>query len=190
MCRFVTAGRSKFVSKTVEAHNQDVNFNKVTDMKKMFLSIAVLAMLCSCAGESGKTEQTSADTATVATQQVANEQAAPVAKETTEEHGAEVAVLTDKAQLTATDKPVVVDFGATWCGPCQKFKPNFAAVAKKYADKANFVYVDVDKWQDLAAEFGAQSIPTVVIVKTDGKKVTKTGYMTEEEFAAFVNSNL
>lgn len=159
-------------------------------MKKMFLSIAVLAMLCSCAGESGKTEQASADTVTVATQQATTEQAAPVAKEASEEHGAEVAVLTDKAQLTATDKPVVVDFGATWCGPCQKFKPNFAAVAKKNADKANFVYVDVDKWQEVAADFGAQSIPTVVIVKTDGKKVTKTGFMTEEEFTEFVNANI
>lgn len=154
-------------------------------MKKLFLSIAVFAMLCSCAGESGKTEQTATDTATVVT-----EQTAPAEQQAAEEHGAEVTVLTDKAQLNATDKPVIVDFGATWCGPCQRFKPNFAAVAKKYADKANFVYVDVDKWQDLAAEFGAQSIPTVVIVKTDGKKVTKIGYMTEEEFAAFVNSNL
>ena len=156
-------------------------------MKKMFLSIAVFAMLCSCAGESGKTEQATADTATVA---ATTEQTTPVAKEATEEHGAEVTILTDKAQLNATNKPVIVDFGATWCGPCQKFKPNFAAVAKKYADKANFIYVDVDKWQEVATEFGAQSIPTVVIIKTNGKKEVKTGYMTEEEFDEFVNSNL
>lgn len=154
-------------------------------MKKMFLSIAVFAVLCSCAGESGKTEQAAADSATVVT-----EQAAPAEQQATEEHGTEVMALADKAQLTATDKPVIVDFGATWCGPCQKFKPNFAAVAKKYADKANFLYVDIDKWQDVATEFGAQSIPTVVIVKTDGAKEVKTGYMTEEEFAEFVNSNL
>lgn len=154
-------------------------------MKKLFLSIAVFAVLCSCAGESGKTEQTATDTATVVT-----EQAAPVEQQATEEHGTEVTVLTDKAQLTATDKPVVVDFGATWCGPCQKFKPNFAAVAKKYANKANFVYVDVDKWQDLATEFNAPPIPKIVIIKADGSKEVKTGYMTEEEFAEFVNSNL
>jgi thioredoxin 1 len=62
------------------------------------------------------------------------------------------------------DGIALVDFWATWCGPCRKFSPIFDSVAEKYDDIA-FGKVDVDAEPALAAQFGVQSIPTLLVVR-------------------------
>ena len=88
------------------------------------------------------------------------------------------------------EKPVIIDFNAKWCMPCKQFAPHFESVAQKTGDKAVFVSVDIDEWQDIANEFGAQAIPMVVIVKPNGEKVSHVGYMSEAEFEEFVAKNI
>ena len=84
----------------------------------------------------------------------------------------------------------VIDFFATWCGPCRMMAPIFESVGKKMSGKANFVKVDVDESEDLARKFGVMSIPTMVILK-DGNLVAKrVGLMQADALEQWVNENL
>lgn len=89
--------------------------------------------------------------------------------------------------------PIVIDFNATWCGPCQKFGPVFHKVAAEYQGKANFASADVDVCKKLADQFKIGSIPAVMIIYPSAAKkdnVTSVGYMDEDAFKAFLDSNL
>ena len=79
-------------------------------------------------------------------------------------------------------RPAIVDFYATWCGPCRQFAPNFHAVAAKYNGKAAFYSIDVDQNPRLAAQYNIQSIPTVVYVQPDGTTTSTSGYLDRSEF--------
>lgn len=73
-------------------------------------------------------------------------------------------------EVVGAGVPVVVDFGATWCGPCQALAPHYEKLATEFAGKAKLFKVDVDDEGDLAAKFGIMSVPTVLFFK-GGKKV-------------------
>lgn len=78
----------------------------------------------------------------------------------------------------------VVDFYATWCGPCKMFGPIFEEVAGE--NNYNFIKLDVDKNSDRARQYGVMSIPTIILFK-DGKELKrKTGFMSKEEFIEFL----
>lgn len=77
----------------------------------------------------------------------------------------------DEKVLKAT-KPVVVDFNASWCGPCQTMRPIFHKLAHELSDKFVFVAVDVDAFGDLAQRYSVQGVPTFVFFK-DGKEVER-----------------
>ena len=70
--------------------------------------------------------------------------------------------------FVATGKPVVIDFWATWCGPCQKMGPVIEQLAADYEGKAIVGKCDVDENEELAMQFSVRSIPTVVFLK-DGE---------------------
>ena len=67
--------------------------------------------------------------------------------------------------LIAGDQPVVLDFGATWCGPCQMVAPIIDELAKEYEGKVVIGKCDVDQDQDLPGRFGVRNIPTIIFVK-------------------------
>lgn len=73
-------------------------------------------------------------------------------------------------EVAGATMPVVVDFGATWCGPCQALAPAFEKLAAEFSGKAKLFKVDVDDEGDLAAKFGIMSVPTILFFK-GGKKV-------------------
>ena len=69
-------------------------------------------------------------------------------------------------------KVTLVDFFATWCGPCKMLGPVLEQVADEVKDKANIVKLDIDGSMDIAKQFGVMSVPTMVIFK-DGKEVER-----------------
>jgi thioredoxin 1 len=68
-----------------------------------------------------------------------------------------------EAEVLKSDKPVLVDFYATWCPPCKKLAPTIDDLAEDYADRVKFVKVDVDKNGILAARYGIRGVPTVLL---------------------------
>jgi thioredoxin 1 len=69
------------------------------------------------------------------------------------------------AALAAQDKPVLIDFWAPWCGPCRAQGPILDTVSAQVGDRAVVAKVNVDEEQGLAAQFGVQAIPTLVVLK-------------------------
>lgn len=73
-------------------------------------------------------------------------------------------------QAASGEKLVVVDFTATWCGPCQRIAPVFAELAEQFAESATFVKVDVDEHAELTANLGVSSLPTFLFFR-GGKQI-------------------
>lgn len=71
-------------------------------------------------------------------------------------------------EVLRSDKPVLIDFWASWCGPCRMLSPVISEIAEEFGDKVKVCKVNVDQEGDLAAAFHVSSIPTLVVLK-DGK---------------------
>lgn len=68
-------------------------------------------------------------------------------------------------KIIAESKPTLVDFFATWCGPCKMQAPILEQVKSSVGEQANVIKVDVDKNRELAAQYNVQSIPTLIVFK-------------------------
>ena len=87
-------------------------------------------------------------------------------------------------------KKVLVDFFATWCGPCKMLAPAIESIGGKYGDKAVIAKVDVDANPGLAAKYGVMSIPTVIFFK-DGKEIDrKVGVQPADVYTKTLDANL
>ena len=73
--------------------------------------------------------------------------------------------MSDFNQLIQENKPTLVDFHATWCGPCRVQGPILEDVKNKLGDKVNILKVDIDQNQELAAKFNVRSVPTQIMFK-------------------------
>ena len=94
-------------------------------------------------------------------------------------------IIKDKNDFLDTIKEGVtlVDFFATWCGPCKMLTPVLEEVSKEFEGRAKVVKVDVDELRDLAMEYHIASVPTVILFK-DGKLVAQTmGFRPKQQFS-------
>ena len=79
-------------------------------------------------------------------------------------------------------RPAIIDFYATWCGPCKKTAPIVEKLAEDYAGRIDVYKVDVDQQQELAAFFGVQSIPTILFIPKEGTPQRVSGAMPRSGF--------
>ena len=101
---------------------------------------------------------------------------------------AEITITKDNFQkeVLESDIPVMVDFWATWCGPCQMLAPTVAEIAEENECKIKVGKVNVDEEPELAMKFGIMSIPTIIVFK-DGEVANKTmGFQPKENLMALL----
>lgn len=93
-------------------------------------------------------------------------------------------------ELINSEEPVLVDFFATWCGPCKTMSPILDDVAKQVQGKAKVIKVDVDKNQQAAAAYQVRGVPTLILFK-NGKQIWKqSGVVPANELVNLINQNL
>lgn len=83
-----------------------------------------------------------------------------------------ITALNFETEVLHSDKPVLLDFYANWCGPCKMLSPVLQEIAEEYADTLKVGKVNVDEQPELASQFGVMSIPTLVVIK-NGKIVNQ-----------------
>jgi len=86
----------------------------------------------------------------------------------------------DFLKLISEDKPTLVDFFASWCGPCRMQSPIIEDVKKAVGDTANIIKVDIDKNRELADKYHVQSVPTLILFKS-GEAVWRTVGLQQSE---------
>ncbi len=97
---------------------------------------------------------------------------------------------TFEAEVLQSSTPVLVDFMATWCGPCKMIAPILDQVAAEYADRLRIVKVDVDDCQATAAKYGIRGVPTLMLFKDGQPTHTKVGAMSKSQLTEFLNEAL
>lgn len=95
-----------------------------------------------------------------------------------------------ESEVIKSDLPVLVDFWATWCGPCKMTLPHVEAAARKYEGKLKVGKVNVDESSDLAMAFGVSSIPTLLLFKGGEVVNQHVGAMNPAQLEAFIASAL
>ena len=84
-------------------------------------------------------------------------------------------------EITSTDKLVLIDFFATWCGPCKMLSPIISEIAEEYSNSVKVCKVNVDESQDLALKYNIISIPTLIFLKNGEVLKSNVGFCTKSE---------
>lgn len=95
-----------------------------------------------------------------------------------------------EADVLKSDKPVLVDFWAVWCGPCKVIAPLLEEAATKFQDQLKIVKLNVDDNPDSAAKYGIRGIPTLMLFKDGKHTATKVGALSRTQLQAFLDESL
>lgn len=128
-------------------------------MKKIFICLVALVALVACNNKSDEQANNNAEA----------EQVEAVAEDAPDDGWL-------KQTTLMANKPMVVDFFATWCGPCKELEPVLKELEMKYKDKVIFQRIDVDQRPELAQEFNIQAIPMLMFITPKGEYQTIIGY--------------
>ena len=91
--------------------------------------------------------------------------------------------------LINSEKPVLIDFSAEWCGPCKMLKPILQEVKTKIGDKATIVKVDVDKNPQLASQFEIRGVPTLMIFRKGKSEWRQSGVMQADHLVSVLEQH-
>ena len=153
-------------------------------MKGLLSAFAVILATTACAGNSGKNKKSN--------------------ESTKEDNKMEVVALNKADFLKKVynyeanpnewkfegNRPAIIDFYATWCGPCKAMAPILDNISKDYAGKIDVYKIDVDKESELAGTFGIQSIPTLLMIPVKGEPKILQGAMPKDQLIKIVDEFL
>ena len=101
---------------------------------------------------------------------------------------AKVVTNTNFQELLAGDKPLMVDFWATWCGPCRILSPTVDEIADEYADRITVAKCNVDDAEEIAMQYRIMSIPTLLFFKNGEVVDKRVGVVSKDEIVSIINS--
>ncbi len=91
-----------------------------------------------------------------------------------------------EAEVISCDKPVLVDFFATWCGPCKMLAPTIEEIAKEYEGTVKVCKIDTDQAPQLAIRYGVSRIPTILVFKNGEVTARAEGLRSKEQLIAMI----
>jgi thioredoxin 1 len=95
-----------------------------------------------------------------------------------------------EADVLGSDKPVLVDYWAEWCGPCKMIAPILEEIAEEYDGKLTIAKLNIDDNPQTPPKYGIRGIPTLMLFKDGSVEATKVGALSKSQLSAFLDSNL
>ncbi|WP_417848297.1 thioredoxin family protein [Thalassoglobus sp.] len=93
-----------------------------------------------------------------------------------------------QVRVIESQKPVIVKFGADWCGPCRAMDPELSRLRSRYSEKLDVVEIDIDEKPHLAKHYGVSGIPRIFLFKDGRLKKSRTGYASQKELLSWSES--